>query len=373
MLSTLKRAHKLNVPPSRFPSRLCNSCEAVRAELRDPGFWRRYDVRDLRVRASSGRCDLCVLLWQTCKRNGGHNLRTVQFDREGAFLKMDNVRNPVLSLVSTPDSGAQTASDCQHGFVELPDAGGVTHLEIIRYWLRECDENHHCKPSACIKGPLETQATLVKPRTTPLPTRLIDVGVDGDNKLFLWETGPQHVGEWVALSHRWGVKNFKTTRLNLADHLAGIDISRLPATFRDAVTITRTLGKRYLWIDSLCIVQGPGGDFQEQATRMADVYSGAYCVIAASCADNHYDGFLKKRSAREHVTIPPEKEGQPAYQICETIDSFKRDVLDGALSLRGWVLQEHALARRTIFFTEQQTYFECKAGVRCETSTRLKK
>ena len=103
---------------------------------------------------------------------------------------------------------------------------------------------------------------------------------------------------------------------------------------------------------------------------MADVYSGAYCVLAASCAADHYDGFLKPRSRREHVTV--EHDGEK-YYICETIDNFKRHVLDGALNLRGWVLQEHALARRTIFFTEHQTYFECKDGVRCETSTRLTK
>lgn len=330
-------------------------------------------MKDLRVRASLGKCDLCVLLWHTCKRNGCHNKQTVQFDREGAFLKMENIRNPVLSLVSTPESGAPMTSDCQHGFVELPEVGGTTHLEIIRYWLRDCDQNHHCKPSAFTNGTTETHMPLMKPRATPLPTRLVDVGVEGDSKVFLWVTQAHHVGEWVALSHRWGVRNFKTTNENLEDHIAGIKISCLPATFKDAVTVTRALGKRFLWIDSLCIVQGPGGDFQSEAKRMADVYSGAYCIIAASCADNHYDGFLKPRTARKHVTMPPEKEGQSAYQVCETIDSFKQHVLDGALCLRGWVLQEHALARRTLFFTEHQTYFECKAGVRCETSTKLKK
>jgi hypothetical protein len=48
-------------------------------------------------------------------------------------------------------------------------------------------------------------------------------------------------------------------------------------------------------------------------------------------------------------------------------------VLGGELHSRGWVLQEHALARRTLFFTEHQTYFECGNGVRCETSTKLSK
>jgi hypothetical protein len=59
--------------------------------------------------------------------------------------------------------------------------------------------------------------------------------------------------------------------------------------------------------------------------------------------------------------------------VCQNIDNFKDHVLNGELNSRGWVLQEHALARRTLFFTEHQTYFECSSGVRCETSTKLSK
>ena len=32
----------------------------------------------------------------------------------------------------------------------------------------------------------------------------------------------------------------------------GINLDRLPKTFRDAVYVARTFGIRYLWIDSLC-------------------------------------------------------------------------------------------------------------------------
>jgi hypothetical protein len=61
------------------------------------------------------------------------------------------------------------------------------------------------------------------------------------------------------------------------------------------------------------------------------------------------------------------------FFICENIDDFDRHVLNGHLNKRGWVLQEHALAHRTIFFTEHQTYFECGDGVRCETLTKMSK
>lgn len=113
-------------------SNLCEICSLLGMELRKPGFFRKYDVRELKVRASSSQCDLCRLLWRTCERNGAQDSRTVQFDRERAFLKMDNNNyNAVLSMVSIPRSGMSATSDRQVGFVELPDAGKSTHLEMV--------------------------------------------------------------------------------------------------------------------------------------------------------------------------------------------------------------------------------------------------
>ena len=204
-----------------------------------------------------------------------------------------------------------------------------------------------------------------------MPTRVIDVGGEGDELVCLWEPGPNEWEEYVALSHPWGRGPFFVTDVNnLEQHKTGIRVNRLPATFRDAVTTTRAIGKRHLWIDSICIVQGPGGDFQEEAKKMETVFSSAYCVIAASRAHNQSDGFLSLRPERDYVSIG---QGSSLFYICENIDNFDLDVLNGHLNKRGWVLQEHALARRTIFFTERQTYWECGDGVRCETLNKMTK
>ena len=207
-----------------------------------------------------------------------------------------------------------------------------------------------------------------------LPTRLIDVGNIGDDEVHLWETGPQDTGEWVALSHQWGpIPHFSTNRKNLKDHISGMKYETLPGTFKDAVTVTRALGRRYLWIDSICIIQGKDGDFNQEAKRMEEVCSGAYCVLAASRATGHFSGFLQARKERDYVALSSEVENKASFYICRAIDNFKEHVLEGALNRRGWVLQEHALARRTIFFTEHQTYWECGDGVRCETMTKMNK
>jgi hypothetical protein len=46
----------------------------------------------------------------------------------------------------------------------------------------------------------------------------------------------------------------------------------MPATFFDATIITRELGYRYLWIDSLCIVQDFLEDWEAESQNMGNIY-----------------------------------------------------------------------------------------------------
>lgn len=266
------------------------------------------------------------------------------------------------------DLQSRATNNIQIGLTELPEDGSPAHLELVRQWLQDCDDDH--VDSHCHAAKTERMTARLK----KLPKRFIDVGKVGEAEVHLREPGDGNVVEWVALSHRWGSgPHYSTNRKNLDSHVKGIEVESLPATFRDAITVTRALGIQYLWVDSLCIVQGPGGDFNQEAKRMEDVYSGAYCVIAASRATGHYSGFLGERKARDYVGLQGEGENEAPFYICEMIDDFSGHVLAGEMNRRGWVLQEHALARRTIFFTEHQTYFECGEGVRCQTLTKMKK
>ncbi|KAK1714553.1 uncharacterized protein BDZ83DRAFT_708918 [Colletotrichum acutatum] len=102
---------------------------------------------------------------------------------------------------------------------------------------------------------------------------------------------------------------------------------------------------------------------------MEEVFSFAYCVIAASRATGQEDGFLGPRPKRNYVTF--NRNSSDNYHVCQQIDDFEGDAIEGRLCKRGWVLQERALAHRTIYFTERQTYWQCGQGVRRETMTKL--
>jgi len=204
-----------------------------------------------------------------------------------------------------------------------------------------------------------------------MPTRLIEVG----DHIRLVETATIKPCRYVALSHCWGPlqkhQRFCTYKQNITQRKAVIVFDDLPRTFRDAVTVTQGLSVRYIWIDSLCIIQDDENDWQSEASKMEQVFSAAYCTIGASAAKSSLQGFLTERIPRSVVKVPVDV--SKAIYACLNIDDFHNDVELSPLNSRGWVLQERALSRRTIFFTSTQVYWECGAGIHCETLAVLKK
>lgn len=256
-----------------------------------------------------------------------------------------------------------TASDIQIGFPTLPQVDNPLHTKVIRGWLRSCNDTHQC----------------YTPNTEFFPTRVVYVGPVGSPtvRLICDTKSIPEKEPYLALSHQWGPAEEHRRFCTYARDVENcpvekiIRVHHLPRTFRDAVFVTRNLGIPYLWIDSLCIIQDSSDDWDAESQLMEQVYSSAYATIAASCARGTNDGFLKPRVERQSVTLT--KDDGSTYYLCDVIDNFQADVEQGELSKRAWVLQERALSRRTIYFTEKQTYWECGGGVRCETLTRMNK
>ncbi len=82
-----------------------------------------------------------------------------------------------------------------------------------------------------------------------LPRRVLDLS---DGRIRLVETIAGQQGHYVALSHCWGKEQLlTTTRDTFASRVNGIELHDMPRTFQDSIQITRSLGIRYIWIDSL--------------------------------------------------------------------------------------------------------------------------
>jgi hypothetical protein len=135
------------------------------------------------------------------------------------------------------------------------------YFHLAKTWLNECLDKQAPTPSSF----MQTRTNDVGPADGSQAARLVIHG----SKDATGETFP-----YITLSHCWvGSSPLTTTVSSIAEWMSpsGIPTPLLPPTFRDAVAITRKLGFRHLWIDSLCIVQDSRADWMCEAACMGDV------------------------------------------------------------------------------------------------------
>ena len=176
---------------------------------------------------------------------------------------------------------------------------------------------------------------------------------------------------YLALSHCWGgIAPVVLTSNNIDSLKAEIKLSDLPKTFQHAVTLARFVRVRYLWIDSLCIIQDSDTDWEFEATTMKDVYKHAFFTIAATGAATSDDGLYFDRDVdlAKAVTVPISWKGIPSdiYTICHRGLSWK-NISDAPLNKRAWVVQERLLSSRILHFGREQIAWECQSLRACET------
>ncbi|KJX98682.1 hypothetical protein TI39_contig397g00015 [Zymoseptoria brevis] len=239
----------------------------------------------------------------------------------------------------------------------------------------------------CVKQCVEEHPECNGPSAVFNPTRLLDIGGPND-VLRLYETketGPQL--QYAALSHCWGGSQpIKLLTANQDAFKSSIPHSNLPPTFRDAIAVSRELSIRYLWIDSLCIIQNDALDWEREAAQMGQVYSSAFLVISAASSANAETHFLGPRdksmlpksfpfappssnttipllARRRHLKAVPMEQGLHEPPFTSPWASLKRP---DPLFTRAWCFQESHLATRILHFTTASTLFECRTHRRSE-------
>jgi hypothetical protein len=288
----------------------------------------------------------------------------------------------------------------------IPDSMDPAVLTKIRTWIADCVENHaRCArvsvPRSILTGmtptyeEIQTQiSTLLGSRAGPvghsyptrLPTRVLDLGIGPHSMtLRLKQTGPNESGTYIALSHCWGSQGLrqamKTTKESFQAHMEGIEWHALSQTFQDAIIITRELGIQFLWIDSLCIVQGDKWEWEIESAKMERVYSQAYLVIAATAAANGDFGCCFSPPPSHKILVTDRNYHTYSIRIRESTvaDHFEGSDFNGnrlttafsrqhPLLLRAWALQERLLGHRVLHYCRREIIAECKTGVWCECS-----
>lgn len=273
---------------------------------------------------------------------------------------------------------------------DIPASLSGSQLTLANSWLRDCITG---------SGKHEICGNTGDPPL--LPTRVVDVGSsDADVCLHISHAGEK--SNYVALSHCWSGKvPIMTTASTIQDFMRRLP-SETPRTFADAIAVTRNMGQKYLWIDSLCILQDSADDWIAESSHMDQVYSQALFTIVADAAENSSSGFLKpqarnvrkasaitcdlssltERSASP-ITVHVRERGDLAFQLpyhdfypggpwggdpFRSNFDIKERLIRSKLSTRAWAFQERLLSPRTLHFGPTEMAWECRALCKCECS-----
>jgi hypothetical protein len=232
-------------------------------------------------------------------------------------------------------------------------------MDLLRDKISCCERKHSSCPA---KG------------SPNVPTRVLDVSPEekpGGPKLRLHEFEPGANAAWATLSYVWGgAQSFMTVDSNIEQYREGIDEQTLGQTIRDAITVTRELGLRYLWVDSLCIIQDSDADKAKEIYNMQHNYQSAFITIAAVSSESAYQGFLNTKD----LPVPKTFE-LPLLIASSASKGWKKGI--GKIYLtpsvpeelqpintRAWCMVERVLSPRYLVFDRKQrvVQFHCQHG-----------
>ena len=227
----------------------------------------------------------------------------------------------------------------------LPRGRKVTSkvdIKMAEDWIHACDAGH--TPCHLPTLPLRPDQDI----------RLIDVL----NHSIVSATTAE---KYVILSYVWG-KDVRPVLVQdsvlQCSSLGGLRDLVIPRTISDAIQLVKDIGYRYLWVDSLCIVQDDNRDKQRQIPIMDSIYSNAGLVIIVA-ANSHASAGIpgihhtQRRISQRQETIKSTQSitAQPSVQ----------QVLEQSVwNTRGWTFQEAILSRRALVFTESLVYWNCQ-------------
>lgn len=221
------------------------------------------------------------------------------------------------------------------------DSQSIDFDNSIRRWVQDCDRQDKC----C--RPVGSSASSLK------GMKLIDCE--------LRQIVPALSSyKYSALSYVWGTSKSGDEGQCIHNLLP----TTLPRTIEDAMSVTKALGLRHIWIDRYCIDQENSVEKQVQIQQMDLIYQHAFVtIVAAAGADPHFG--LPGVGA---TSRPP----QPTAWIkgrclVSTLPDPRLSIMDSKWIQRAWTYQENFFSSRRIVFTEQEVYYECRYGTARET------
>jgi Heterokaryon incompatibility protein (HET) len=359
--------------------------------------------------ASTMHCGICSTLfeqWNSIDRTEfmpGSPFTTYEYDdtpassldrAEGAILRLrfefSEDRREFMLLEQDDLPQNDLGQDSCLGFQSENDPsvhrGESGAIPLASSWLQTCLRGHLACSRSSPSQPLSNsqKAGITHTQSTPsseeshahrcqsadffacpakFPKRLLEIRT---SQVRLTETSNEVPDRpYATLSHCWG--SHPTFQILTAENLSKlkteVHLESLPRTFRDAIEVCRGLEIKYLWIDSLCIIQrGKGSieDWQVHIRSMREIYASGLVNISADRASCAEDGFLHPRDPESirPITIFEANPSQSTLSVID-LELARSSLMESPIAKRGWVLQERLLSPRVLHFTPRQLFWEC--------------
>ncbi|KAF9225901.1 hypothetical protein BS17DRAFT_570328 [Gyrodon lividus] len=148
-----------------------------------------------------------------------------------------------------------------------------------------------------------------------------------------------------------------TTTSNINSYQKVIDVHLLLQIIKDAILCAHKLKLKYLWTDTLCILQDSASDKTHEVVRMHNIYRSSYITIVA--ASTHEVGFLEDRPG------PMQYDHRlpfwcPDVQL-GTVSAFVLGIhpFIDPVNQRAWYFQERVLSSRALVHAIDCFQYQC--------------
>ena len=325
--------------------RLCEYCSAIpfdsianRSTL--PGGSRRWGPLGDIKRVQSSSCPFCHLVSYAICKYQASNVNSLQ-DREAlqGDISVEWAKSlapgcrPGFRITKQFDAwiafgDVRSSHDAKAASLRYlrPRVAPRLNVERVSSWIKHCTVKHGCIAHL-------DDYSITFPRIHVL--RFIDV----ERACVVGMKAGR--SPYAALSYVWGgVTSSRLLRSNQATLMEPGALDRnhitLPTTISDAMNLVSRLGIRYLWVDSLCLVQDNSVDVREGLKAMGRIYEHASLTIVAASGDNANAGLPGVRSgSRKRQDIL--REVQPGIHL-------------------GMFLSPDHLLKRSVYETRAWTY-----------------
>lgn len=109
--------------------------------------------------------------------------------------------------------------------------------------------------------------------------------------------------EYACLSYCWG-SSTQAGMTTTGNFPRPLKLEELPKTISDTILLCHKLGFQYLWVDSLCIIQNDMKDWNNEASKMRDIYGSSSLTIATPVCYDSSQSLISRRLSKAGFPEP---------------------------------------------------------------------